>query len=113
MAYDIHIDLEKYGKSVSEYQFGFPEEIHEQLFRSECFQSNELQFIKRMSDYYRDSKYKGAEIEGLLQDLNWLIAEFSENENVANTLCELKSVCKKALEIKGAVVGYCGVQFVS
>lgn len=107
MAYDIHIDLEKNSKRVSEYQFGIREEVHEQLFYSEFCKINEFPFFKRMSNYYRDSKYQGAEINSLLKELNSLIAEFTENVSAEKALCELKLVCKKALEINGAVVGYC------
>ena len=103
MALDVHI-LDSEAAQPAEWPVcQFEESIHSAVFFGGALEVDGYPLLRRMQDYYADARYSGADLRGLVSELEMMQPTFANDPTVHRVLQRFLEVCRSAAS-QGKVV---------
>jgi len=103
MALDVHVLDSDEARLADWPACQFEEPIHSAIFFGDVPVVQRYPLLRRMQDYYADARYGGADLRGLVMELQQVLPEFAGNPPVNRVLERFLEVCRSAAS-KGKVV---------
>jgi hypothetical protein len=103
MALDVHVLDSDAARPVDWPACQFEEPIHSAIFFGGVPVAQRYPLLRRMQDYYADTRYCGADLRALVAELREVLPEFAGNPPVHRVLQRFVEVCRGAAS-QGKVV---------
>jgi hypothetical protein len=107
MALDVHILDSDSGRPVDWPACQFEESIHSAIFFGGVPVVQRYSLLRRMQDYYADAQYTGADLRGLVVELQEVLPKFASNPPVHRILQRFMEVCRNAVSQDKTVLCLC------
>jgi hypothetical protein len=96
MALDVHILDSAADRPVGWPACQFEEPIHIAIFFGGVPVVQRYPLLRRMRDYYADARYSGADLRGLVAELQEVLPKFANDAPVHRVLQRFMEVCRSA-----------------
>jgi hypothetical protein len=85
----------------------FEEPIHSAIFFGGSLELRQYPLLRRMQDYYADAKYSGADLRGLVGELQIVLPKFARHPEVYQIIQCFLELCRNAASQEKVVLCLC------
>jgi hypothetical protein len=107
MALDVHVLDSETARVVNWPKCQFEQTIHNAIFLGGVLEGDQYPQLWRMQDYYADARYSGADLRGLLEELQEVLPKFGCDAEVHQVLRRFLEVCREAVSRDQVVLCLC------
>jgi hypothetical protein len=107
MALDIHVLDSDTTRPTGWPACQFEEPIHSAIFFGGVPVAQRYPFLRRLQDFYADARFRGADLRGLVAELQEVLPKFASNSRTHRVLQRFMEICREAASEDKVVLCLC------